>query len=205
MTQPHRVAIARSDDDDDDDNDDSGEDARVERLESQSERLTEQLDRTGPPCPHCGGALAADAASKQYRLCPHCRLEVLWHEGEPFANQSGIDASIEAARRRQEARESQKREAQARARAKLAAADAEHLAARDEFESTLADLGVGGSPPRCRIHTTLGILVAEIRVTWSLEWAIWIAAGIKHNVWIEAPITRITPNHDWETGFSEGV
>jgi len=35
--------------------------------------------RKGRSCPHCGGVLALDAASKQYRACQHCRP---YHESE---------------------------------------------------------------------------------------------------------------------------
>jgi len=202
-SQPRRAAAVRRDDDDHDD--DSREDGRVQRLEAQIERLSDQLNKKGPPCPHCGGELAADAASEEYRLCPHCRLEVLWHRGKPFADQAGVAASIEKEQRRQEAEETQKREAKARAREKQAAAKTEQLAAQAELESRLASLGLLVSPVRCAIHTTHGILVTEIRPEWSLKWAIWFASGVRQNAWTGAEISQITPNCDYETGFFGGI
>ena len=195
--QPHRSAVIHDDDGDGDD--------RVEHLETQIERLSEQLDRKGPPCPHCGGALAADAASKKFRLCPHCRLEVLWHRGTPFADQAGVDTSIENQRRREEAEENQRLEAKSRAKAKQTAAEAESRAAQDELAATLASLGLGAEQARCTLHTTLGPIVVDIHRAWSLQWAIWFAAGILQKAWDDAPIVQITPNCDSETGFFGGI
>lgn len=66
-------------------------------------------------------------------------------------------------------------------------------------------MGLRSGKSRCSIHTTLGILVVDIRPEWSLRWAIWFAAGIRQQAWSDAPIVQITPNCDWETGFFGGV
>jgi hypothetical protein len=65
---------------------------RPSKLESAVDRLAEQLERKGPPCPNCGGDLPPDSRAKAYRVCMHCRRDLFWAGGMPFASQA--DATV---------------------------------------------------------------------------------------------------------------
>jgi hypothetical protein len=55
-----------------------------EQMRRQLEQIKQQRQSRrakrveGSQCPHCGGSLPADAASKQYPVCMHCRNKLLW-------------------------------------------------------------------------------------------------------------------------------
>lgn len=65
---------------------------RPNNLESSIERLAEQMERKGLPCPHCGGGLPTDSRVKQYRVCRNCRRDLFWAGGQPFSSQADADA-----------------------------------------------------------------------------------------------------------------
>ncbi len=120
---------------------------RSDELESLVERLASQLERKGPPCPHCGGDLPADARVKAYRVCMHCRRDLFWAGRQPFVTEKEASAHkhellqeaeneeklIEIERAEMEAEEREERDRERRRRKRpqkvVAAGVAIHIAA----------------------------------------------------------------------------
>jgi len=56
----------------------------------------------GPGCPHCGGALPANATEKLFRVCMHCRNPLFWFASEVYGTEQEAHARAEAQKAREE-------------------------------------------------------------------------------------------------------
>jgi len=194
--------------------------AVVERLRAAELELARlrHAAESGIPCPHCGGSLPPDAATKAYHVCKHCRNALFWVDSAPFcsaeaaaerrceiarhaeAQRLAIAAAAEAAYARAAA---EKAAAQLAAAARKAEEDARPGEARRAVDSALCSSGVVSSVTECTLHTSVGPLVFRLCRDWSERWTLWFATAIKAGLWANAEIIQIAPRgnlkveHGW--------